>query len=79
LALVDEAMRELATTNRTKLAGFLHVQTPTTLTRRVERCLERYPELGSDFTRVARTFSVRGPNTQEPHALHETSGHHHPR
>lgn len=45
--LVEAAIGELATSNKTKLSGFLHVQTPTTLTRRIERAFKRYPELSS--------------------------------
>lgn len=54
--LVEAAINELATTNKTKLAGFLHVQTPTTLTRRIERALERYPELAEEFPMATEAF-----------------------
>lgn len=54
--LVEAAIGELATTNKTKLSGFLHVQTPTTLTRRIERAFERYPELRNQFPRTAGAF-----------------------
>jgi transcriptional regulator with PAS, ATPase and Fis domain len=56
VTLVDDAIREFATTNRTKLAGLLHVPTPTTLTRRIERSLEKYPELAHAFPRTAESF-----------------------
>jgi two-component system nitrogen regulation response regulator NtrX len=54
--LVEEAIHELATTNKTKLSGFLDVQTPTTLTRRIERALQRYPELCTEYPRTADAF-----------------------
>jgi DNA-binding NtrC family response regulator len=54
--LVEAAIEELATTNKTKLSGFLHVLTPTTLTRRIERALERFPELHDEFPRTADAF-----------------------
>lgn len=54
--LVEAAIGELATTNKTKLSGFLHVPTPTTLARRIERALERYPELRNRFPKTAGTF-----------------------
>ena len=54
--LVEAAIGELATTNKTKLSGFLHVQTPTTLTRRIERAFERYPELRNRFPKTAGAF-----------------------
>lgn len=54
--LVEAAINELATKNKTKLSGFLHVQTPTTLTRRIERALERYPELEGEFPKTAEAF-----------------------
>lgn len=54
--LVEAAIGELATTNKTKLSGFLHVQTPTTLTRRIERAFDRYPELKTQFPRAAAAF-----------------------
>lgn len=59
LALVERAIGELATSNKTKLAGFLHVPTPTTLSRRVERSLERYPGLADSFPRTAEAFGKR--------------------
>lgn len=54
--LVEAAINELATKNKTKLSGFLHVQTPTTLTRRIERALERFPELETEFPKSAASF-----------------------
>ena len=54
--LVEAAIGELATTNKTKLSGFLHVQTPTTLTRRIERAMKRYPELKNRFPKTAGAF-----------------------
>jgi DNA-binding NtrC family response regulator len=54
--LVEAAIGELATTNKTKLSGFLHVRTPTTLSRRIERAMERYPELKNRFPKTADAF-----------------------
>lgn len=54
--LTAAAIEELSTTNKTKLSGFLHIQSPTTLTRRIERSLYRYPELRTLFPRVADAF-----------------------
>jgi DNA-binding NtrC family response regulator len=54
--LVEAAITELATTNKTRLAGFLHIQTPTTLTRRIERALDRYPTLRDEYRRTASAF-----------------------
>ena len=56
LALVELAIEELATTNKTRLALHLHVATPTTLSRRVERSLEKYPDLGAAFPRATEAF-----------------------
>lgn len=58
MALVNDAMTQLATTNKTKLASFLHVNTPTTLSRRIERGFVHYPNLVNDFPRVASAFSI---------------------
>lgn len=56
VALVESAIRELATRNKTRLAVFLGVRTPTTLTRRIERCLRRYPDLAFEFIHTADAF-----------------------
>jgi DNA-binding NtrC family response regulator len=57
VALADRAIRELATSNRTKLAKLLCVETPTTLSRRIERCLKRFPTLATEFPKAAEVFA----------------------
>ena len=54
--MVDAAIRELVTSNKTTLAKFLGIGVSTTLTRRMARCLEEYPDLANEFPATAKVF-----------------------
>lgn len=56
VSVAEAAIIECGTDNKSKLAEFLSVNTPTTLTRLMQRNLTRYPDLLQEFPKVAKVF-----------------------